>query len=430
MQVFRQSRLALRSRVFGYRFTSVASSSQVPGIPRTELPSPPPPPPALPFSSVPAITQREVEQYVHPLIEYKWRVFEEMPNLILVEDQLVRHARMVPVLGKKFSFLRSKGARKFLSSVVYIAQKENHEPTISFFLGHQKQHAIVRTHTPKTLDDASSIAEPTAAPGLSAKDARFAILLEQCFQILYVGAQLAHGLPPMYRRPIMPDLSLLQTHLNWARVPAEAKMDFDSKTAEKAVSPSTVIPAIPEDPSPEDAGTVCTDEHLRMFLQPLYARGWRVGFLPIIGSDRQFVRTLCITGLFRFTTLAAATTFVQDFSSTEWWADDNVELYFHINSRTVRVELVYPREQSLLTLRNVRTALRIERIFWDQHAGSMRLSDVHPYRWMSGLYQPQTIEELGRTREKRMRTFHLRQNAKMAYRQMCKTRTAELRRGQ
>jgi hypothetical protein len=83
---------------------------------------------ALPFASVQSITEAEIDRYVAPLYQRKWLIFTEMPNLILTDDALERSARTVPMLGKKFWFLRGRAATNFLADVLDFARQEKVRP--------------------------------------------------------------------------------------------------------------------------------------------------------------------------------------------------------------------------------------------------------------------------------------------------------------
>ncbi|KAJ7135360.1 hypothetical protein C8R43DRAFT_1020709 [Mycena crocata] len=186
------------------------STSRGFSVPRAKLPEVPPQPLPSLFASVQSITQADIDHYVAPLFDWNWRVFMEMPNLILSENSLERAARNVPMLGKKFWFLRSRAAANFLVDVVDLAGKEKHDPRITLFLGKMKQHVVVRMHTPRTLEVADALSEENVQPGLSASDVRLAIRLENLFQDKYSpdghGRRRARPLPskqmqlgPQYR---------------------------------------------------------------------------------------------------------------------------------------------------------------------------------------------------------------------------------------
>lgn len=91
---------------------------------RKNLPELPAAPLLSPFASVQSITQADLDHYVVPLYQRKWRIFTEMPNMIILDDSLQRGARVVPMLGKKFWFLRGRAAVDFLADVVDIASRE------------------------------------------------------------------------------------------------------------------------------------------------------------------------------------------------------------------------------------------------------------------------------------------------------------------
>ncbi|KAF7343447.1 hypothetical protein MVEN_01777500 [Mycena venus] len=387
----------------------LSSTSRVFSIPRTPLPEPPPAPLALPFASVHSITQANIDRYVAPLYERNWLIFTEMPNMILTGDTLERNARTVSLLGKKFWFLRGRAATNFLADVVDFALQEEHEPRITMFLGRTKQHVLVRMHTPRTLSDAEGFSEEHIRPGLSARDLRLAILLENHYQDKYVASRQALPLRALLLRPDVPDCDTI-------RVTQESKISRATNTVEadaKWTPSPLIISALPPLPGHEDADTICTDAHFDAFLRPLYTRGWHAAFLPIMGQDKLYAPMLCLTGFFRFTSLAAAIAFIRDVVGYPWYKEDNAELHFLVDAQTVRAQLVYPPEHVALTVGNLRAARRIEQIFHDDYFGSARMSGVHPYR-NDSMHQPRSVEELRRTRETPLRMFHLRHNAKMA----------------
>ncbi|KAJ7883252.1 hypothetical protein B0H13DRAFT_2046961 [Mycena leptocephala] len=385
------------------------STSRVFSILRTPLPEPPPPPLALPFASVQSITEAEIDRYVAPLYQRKWLIFTEMPNLILTDDALERSARTVPMLGKKFWFLRGRAATNFLADVVDFARQEKHEPRITMLLGRVKQHVLVRMHTTRTLGDTEELSGTNVTPGLSVRDLRLAILLENHFQDKYVASRQALPLPPLLLHPDVPDRDRIR-RLQDSKIPRAANtIQADTKWTPSSLTMS----ALPPLPEHESAETICTNAHFDAFLRPLYTRGWHATFLPIVGEDKLYVPMLCLTGFFRFTDLTAAIAFIRDVVGYPWYKEDKAELHFLVDAQTVRAQLVYPPEYVALTVGNLRAAWRIEQIFHDDYFGSARMSDVHPYR-NHGTHQPGSVEELRRTREAPLRLFHLRHNAKMA----------------
>ncbi|KAK7019851.1 hypothetical protein R3P38DRAFT_2970525 [Favolaschia claudopus] len=431
------SRILWGTRSFHHSSRLLSTSNVLSSIPRTPLPPPPLQPLALPFASVPSVTQTEIDKYVVPLYERNWLIFTEMPNLILNGETLERRARTVSLLGKKFRFLRGRSTANFLADVVDFALQEEHEPRITMFLGRTGQHLLLRTHTSRTIADNDNLVEQSVCPGISARDLRLAILLENHYQDKYVASQQALRLRPLLLRPDVPDRDMIRGR-------QEAKMFRSAGTVEVDATwtPSTstlaTLPSLPElgetdaaapvtlvapaaevISAAEDEGlsTVCTDAHFDAFLRPLYARGWHAAFLPIMNADKLYVATLCLTGFFRFTSLTAAAAFVRDIVGYPWYKEDNAELHFLLDAQTVRAQLVYPPEHIGFTIGNLRAAWRIEQIFHDDYLGSTRISGVHPYRYRggsSGAHQPETLEELQRMRETPLRGFHVRHNAKMA----------------
>ncbi|KAJ7747913.1 hypothetical protein DFH07DRAFT_573492 [Mycena maculata] len=414
MQVSRFSYIstnrALRtSRVF-------FSESRALFIHRPHLPEPPQPL-AGPFGSVQSITQTDINQYVAPLYEHNWCIYHEIPNLAVLDDALERDPRYVPVLGKKFWFRRSLGAVKFLGDVVRIAREEGAfkprqlELRISMLLGKRKQFIIVRTHTARTLGRTEDISEANVKPGLSARDLRLAILLENHFHDEYVASAHASPLPDLPLRPIVPNIDQLRTWRARGARRAEEEMMLDGMWTPLP----TELFTLPPSPAPEEAATTCTDTHFDMFLRPLYMRGWHAAFLPIMGDNKLYAPTLSLTGFFRFKHPSTAASFIWDVSHL-WYKEDNAELHFLVDALTVRAQLVYPPPQNALTLGNLRAALRIERIFHDKYFALARMSEVHPYR--SPNHQPKTVEELRRTRDRAFKAFHLRNNKKMMWKRI------------
>ncbi|KAJ6463883.1 hypothetical protein C8R45DRAFT_1080146 [Mycena sanguinolenta] len=387
------------------------STSRAFSISRTPLPEPPPRPLALPFASVQAITQTDIDRYVVPLYERSWLVFTEMPNMILTGANLERNARTVALLGKKFWFLRGKAATSFLGDVADLARQEEHEPRITMFLGRTRQHVLVRMHTTRTLSDTHDFifSEVHVSPGLSARDLRLALLLENHYQAEYVASRRALPLRALLIRPDVPDVHTIRAMQEHKLFRASNTLAADAKWTPSPLA----LTALPDLPEGEDGATVCTDAHFDAFLRPLYARGWHMAFLPVMGEDKLYVPVLCLTGFFRFTSLAAAVAFVRDVVAYPWYKEDNAELHFLIDAQTVRAQLVYPPEHVALTVGNLRAARRIEQLFHDDYFGAARMSEVHPYR-TERMHQPQSIEELQRTREIPLRPFHVRHNAKMA----------------
>ncbi|KAJ6613582.1 hypothetical protein B0H10DRAFT_2047804 [Mycena sp. CBHHK59/15] len=268
MQVFRASSIASRFHTRVVR-RLVHTDSESLLYRRTELPKPPDPPLALPFYSVPSISQSDIDQHVSPLYDYNWRVFTEMPNLRLRKNRLERDARTVPMLGKKFWFVKSAGAGQFLTDVVGIAWLEKVDPRITIFFGRRKQHVIVRTHTPRTLDDTLGITDAAVTPGLSSWDLRFAVLLENLFQDKYVTTHQALPLLPMRgpRERHPPDLSLIRhwqkkgavfaadtvkLDAAWTPLPSDQSIEFPSPLPLDDVPSSPPLEDIPSTPSPEN----------------------------------------------------------------------------------------------------------------------------------------------------------------------------------
>ncbi|KAJ7028732.1 hypothetical protein C8F04DRAFT_1118515, partial [Mycena alexandri] len=407
MQVYR---LICETR-FVWQSQRYFSASRALFIPRTKLPEPPLRPLTLPFHSVQALTQADVDHYVAPLYERNWLVFTEMPNMILNDDFLVRSARTVSMLGKKFWFLRSRGATRFLGDVADVARREAHEPRITLFLGRRKQHVVVRMHTAQTLGDAEGVSEADIRPGLSAHDLRLAILLENHFQVKYVEASSPQALPlrDLVSPPTVPKLDKIQLWQESLVPRAKSIIEYDAKWTPLPLK-MTALPQLPED---ENAETICTDAHFETFLQPLYLRGWHAAFVPIMGENKMYTPVLCLTGFFRFNSLTAAVSFIRDVVSYPWYKEDNAELHFLVDAQTVRAQLVYPPEHTALTVGNLRAAQRVEQVFRDKHLGTARMSYVHPYRNHRDM-QPGTVAELQRTRQTPLRPFHVRHNAKMA----------------
>ncbi|KAJ7704343.1 hypothetical protein B0H17DRAFT_1126705 [Mycena rosella] len=408
MQISRILSLSSARRLGSTRFL-FSTPPGTPLIPRTKLPELPPPPLVSLFTSaVQSITQADIDHYVAPLYERNWRVFMEMPNLVLSDDSLERGARNVPMLGKKFWFLRGRAAATFLTDLVDFVGQEEHEPRITLFLGRMKQHVIVRMHTLRTTGETDDLDEANVRPGLSARDLRLALLLENHFQDKYVRSKQALPLLEMLRKPDVPDLTGIRI---WhdsgiARATELLKADEDWAPSPLARSP------LPPPPDLADADTVCTDADLDTFLRPLYIRGWHAAFLPILGKDKLYAQTLCLTGFFRFTSFAAAIAFVRAVVAFPWYKQDTAELHFLIDAQTVRAQLVYPPDHRALTLGNLRAALRIEQLFDAEFVGSARMSSVHPYR---NVHQPASVQELREMRETPLRVFHLKHNSKMAW---------------
>ncbi|KAJ7326488.1 hypothetical protein DFH08DRAFT_968372 [Mycena albidolilacea] len=378
-------------------------------ISRTPLPEPPPLPLALPFASVQSITQADIDRYVAPLYERNWLIFTEMPNMILTDDTLERTARTVSLLGKKFWFLRGRSATNFLADVVDLARQEKHEPRITMFLGRAKQHVLLRMHTSRTLSETERFSEEHVRPGLSTRDLRLAILLENHYQDQYVASRQALPLRDLLLRPDVPDFDAIRIKQDAKVFRAANVVKADAKWTPSSLT-ITALPPLPED---ENAETICTNAHFDAFLRPLYARGWHAAFLPIMGEDKLYAPVLCLTGFFRFTSLTAAIDFIRDIVAYPWYKEDNAELHFLVDAQTVRAQLVYPPGYGALTVGNLRAARRIEQIFHDEYFGSARMSGVHPYR-NDGLHQPGSVEELRRIRDIPLRPFHVRHNAKMA----------------
>ncbi|KAJ7216628.1 hypothetical protein GGX14DRAFT_605598 [Mycena pura] len=386
-------------------------------ISRTPLPEAPLRPLPSLFSSVQCITQEDLDYYMTPLYERNWRVFTEMLNMTVARGVLERSAHVVPMLGKKFRFLRARAAVHFLADLASVAKAEEHEPRITLFLGRKSQHAVVRMHTLRTLDDAQGLYEANVRPGLSSHDLRLAILLEHLFQEHYVASGVSRPLPALLAPPDVPDLAAIQSWQNAHIAQAAGTIAADANWV-PAPTPLTPLPPLPtlED---EDAGQTCTEAQFEALSAPLYARGWRVAFLPIPGEDRVYEPTLCLTGFFRFRSFGAAVSFVRAVASgghpRNW--KDNAELHFLLDAQTVRAQLVYPAH-SLPTVGNLCAALHVERIFHDRYfrVGAARVSNVHPYRdGDMQQHQPRTFAELQRTKETPMRAFHQRHNAMMAW---------------
>ncbi|KAJ7094078.1 hypothetical protein B0H15DRAFT_831806 [Mycena belliarum] len=352
-------------------------------IPRTALPELPPPPLCSPLTSVQSITQANIHHYVAPLFERNWRVFMELPNLVLSDDTLERGARNVPMLGKKFWFLRGRTAANFLADVAELAGREAHEPRMTLFLGRKKQHVVVRMHTLRTLGETESISETHVVPGLSARDLRLALLLEGRFQDKYVASGKALPLLEMLSKPDVPDLRSIRLWHDGGTTRATETVRADEQWTPLSLE-SSPLPLLPD---LHDAETICTNAHFDLYS-----------------------RTLCLTGFFRFRTLAAAISFIREIAAFPWYKEDNAELHFLVDARTVRAQLVYPPEHTALTLGNLRAALRIEGLFHTEYVGFARMTDVHPYR---RVHQPASVEELQQTRGRPLRMFHRRHNAKM-----------------
>ncbi|KAJ6591060.1 hypothetical protein DFH09DRAFT_1138455 [Mycena vulgaris] len=306
------------ARVLGHtRFLS--STARESAFPRLELPELPPPALATPFGSVQSLTQADFRQYVRPLCQRNWLVFMERPNLILSDHSLARSEHTVPMLGKKFWFLRGRAAVEFLADVVKIAGQEEHEPRISLFLGRTKQHVLVRTYTLRTLGDTEEFLATNVVPGLSTRDLRLALLFETHFQEEYVGSEKAWPLREMLEWPRVPSLAgIRRWQMSASRVPETPEVDEKWTPLPSDMSP------LPSPPDPKDAGTICTDEHFDAFLRPLYMRGWLAAFMPILGKGKLYAPTLCLTRFFTFVNLAAATSFIRDVVAGPWYKEDNV----------------------------------------------------------------------------------------------------------
>ncbi|KAJ7822359.1 hypothetical protein B0H13DRAFT_2127126, partial [Mycena leptocephala] len=317
-----------------YCWISNRPSLTVFSIPRTPLPEPPPPSLASPFASVQSITEAVIDRY--------------MLNLILTDGALERSARTVPMLGKKFRFLRGRAATNFMAGVVDFARQEKHEPRITMLLGQVKQHVLVRMHTTLTLGDTEELS------GTNDK---------------YVASRQALPLPPLLLQPDVPDRDRIR-RLQDSKIPRAA---------------NTIH-------------TICTNAHFDAFLRPLYTRGWHAMLLPIVGEDKLYVPMQCLTGFFRFTDLTAAIAFIRDVVGYPWYKEDKAELHFLVDAQTVWAQLLYPPEHVALTVGNLRAAWHIEQIFHDDYLGSARISDVYPYR-NHGTHQPGSVEELRCTRE-------------------------------
>ncbi|KAF7319446.1 hypothetical protein HMN09_00283100 [Mycena chlorophos] len=339
------------------------------------------------FSSVPFITQTDLDEYISPLYARNWRVFSDLQTLALQDGLLERRNENVLVLGKKFSFKKPwTTLYAFLERVDEVARDENRSPKMTVFFGRRhRPHVVVRTNTPRTLSD-DAYTPSDVRPGLSTDDIRFAMRLE--------GDSEAPAKPG---QPV-PTLDLIRQWQQSATICPPSGPE----------STETIEP-LPQVDDGLDPRAPCTDEDFQKLLVPMYSRGWRVAFLPLLSDSKKFTNTLTLTGFFRFNALSASFAFLRDIVETRAQTP-RPDLHFQLEAETLRVQLVYPPPQSTLLVGHVTQALRIERLFEDTYARFARVSSVHPFRNNDGAHHPRSVAELQKTREEPLRYYHLRYN--------------------
>ncbi|KAJ7057026.1 hypothetical protein C8F01DRAFT_1233508 [Mycena amicta] len=358
--------------------------------------TPPPPRPASVLSSAPFITQEDIDDYIAPLYERNWRVFTDFQSLVLENDVLERGSDNVVVLGKKFNFNRRPVACTFLKDVGELAEKEKHFPKITAFFGQKSQHVVVRTYTLKTLDDTQGFDPKNVRPGLSTDDLRLALLLESHFDTSSEKAPRFRAAPSRS----VPSLSMIR---EWQQLIGPALLSADW------LEPSVVQPLPQLELTEANLKEVCTDAHFKTIFIPLYSRGWRIAFLPLLNEKKRFAQTLTLTGFFRFKSLQPCISLLHDVVQQQEHQPGAADLHFQLEANTLRVQFVYPPSQTALLLGTAADALSVERLYQDTYANQARISDVHPFRDNGN---PTSVEELQRMWKRPLRTYHLRYNAK------------------
>lgn len=211
------------------------------------------------------------------------------------------------------------------------------------FLGRKGQHVLLRMYTERTLSETEDFSVTNVRPALSARDLRLAILLENHFQEKYVASRQALPLLPMTLRPNVPDrVSVSQAAAVKVRRAAPT-VEGDTNWTPSALTISA-LPPLPD----EDAETICTDAHFDVFLRPLYSRGWHATFLPVVGSDKFYAPTLCLTGFYRFASLTAAIAFIRDVAGRPWYKEDNVHS-FCVHLSLIHADFFFARRRSCIS---------------------------------------------------------------------------------
>ncbi|KAK7059093.1 hypothetical protein VNI00_001717 [Paramarasmius palmivorus] len=136
----------------------------------------------------PWLDPHEVEHYLLPLQrDHHWRV---------TFVQKAQHPALT--LQKRYNFKKGPSALNFMKDVIDIANAEDHHPT-SLEYGEDKPYVSlgVRTHSAKIpqqlmaylLENIRPETDPPTSPrrqGITLRDVRFALLVDQCFQECYV----------------------------------------------------------------------------------------------------------------------------------------------------------------------------------------------------------------------------------------------------
>jgi len=170
--------------------------------------------PALPsrpeHSPAPWLSPSEMETYLYPLRNLTpwtfrpWRYANKMRTIMLSSNPSQEFLGNGLVLAATYGFTARAGAASFVSQTKKIAEEENHLPLSLNILPQQKDKSIHLVHTkiitheafmPKsisdfrrqlvphhTVKDLPPVPENLKVPGLTLRDIRFALLVDQMFR--------------------------------------------------------------------------------------------------------------------------------------------------------------------------------------------------------------------------------------------------------
>jgi len=162
-----------------------SSDSDLYGMPCDPIP----PLPSLPEYPVFQINDKELKDYVVPLYSRKWAILYGYKRCITNKDTWYKSA----LISKMFEFSTFEATMDFVTEVARLAQAEDHYPNIAF----ERTKVYYQSYTPSAFCNTQGASSEDLferqQPGITLRDIRLAILVEDNFSRHFLGS--GHALP-------------------------------------------------------------------------------------------------------------------------------------------------------------------------------------------------------------------------------------------
>ncbi|EKM74590.1 hypothetical protein AGABI1DRAFT_133092, partial [Agaricus bisporus var. burnettii JB137-S8] len=133
------------------------------------------------------VIRKEVEEFLYPLYARGWGV-----GFYARTNYSSRHDRYVAHLNTDYAFANYSCASQFLADLAVTADEEKHHPSLLFLRNSKRPTLSIYLHTDSALRPRWHEEDPNASPplsrrvpGITRRDLRFAILLEQLYDQYY-----------------------------------------------------------------------------------------------------------------------------------------------------------------------------------------------------------------------------------------------------